>query len=285
MNLLKGKPVSKAITENLKREIMYLADKGIIPKLVVLSVEGGSGDGGALESYLRSKVKLANRIGAKIEHVTVRPEKLREKLRTLSSAPDVHGIMLYLPLPPNLNLRDIVLELDPDKDLDGLHPLNYGMLIYGNDQLEMGLCSCTAEAVVRLLDWYRIPIEGKHVVLVGRSPTVGRPLIQMLLNRNATLTITHSKTPDLKRFTVEADLLIVAVGRPRLIGAEYVKDGAVIVDVGTNVVDGKLIGDVDFESVKMKVSAITPVPGGVGPVTTAIMMEHLVKSARRLSKI
>jgi methylenetetrahydrofolate dehydrogenase (NADP+)/methenyltetrahydrofolate cyclohydrolase len=192
----------------------------------------------------------------------------------------VHGILVQLPLPKHISEDRVLMAISPDKDIDGFHPLNVGRLVSNAP----GLRPCTPAGILELLDHYKIQIEGQHAVIVGRSNIVGKPLSLMLLHRHATVTICHSRTSPLSAYTSQADILIAALGKPRFIRSDMVKEGAVIVDVGINKVDGKLVGDVDFESISPKVRAITPVPGGVGPMTIAMLLENTVRAFEGLLK-
>jgi methylenetetrahydrofolate dehydrogenase (NADP+)/methenyltetrahydrofolate cyclohydrolase len=198
-----------------------------------------------------------------------------ETIRTLNDDPAVNGIIVQMPLPPTIRLRSVVDAIDPAKDIDGIHPLNAGLLRLGYD----GFLPATAHAAVEILRRSGIEIEGKRAVVIGRSAVVGMPAAFLLVRENATVTVCHSRTRDLARHVKDAEILVVAVGHPGLIRGEMLRRGAVVVDVGINVVDGALVGDVDFESARRVVSAITPVPGGVGPLTNALLLAHLVRAA------
>jgi methylenetetrahydrofolate dehydrogenase (NADP+)/methenyltetrahydrofolate cyclohydrolase len=189
-----------------------------------------------------------------------------------------HAILIQLPLPPHLNEHQAMEAIVPEKDVDGFHPLNMGQLLIGNE----GLVPCTPKGVIRIMEEYGINVEGKNVVVVGHSNVVGKPMAAMLINRNATVCVCHVYTDNLKRYTTEADILISATGVAHLIKADMVKQGAVVVDVGISQQEGKVVGDVDFDAVKQKASLITPVPGGVGPMTIAILLLHTLESARRM---
>jgi methylenetetrahydrofolate dehydrogenase (NADP+)/methenyltetrahydrofolate cyclohydrolase len=203
-------------------------------------------------------------------------EELMETIATLNGRDDIHGILLQLPLPKHLDDKTAMLSIDPAKDADGFHPYNMGKLLIGDE----GLVPCTPKGVIRALEEYDVDIQGKHAVIVGHSNVVGKPMAAMLLNRNATVSICHVFTDDLKKFTLDADILVVGTGVKHLIKADMVKDGSVIFDVGISEVDGKIYGDVDFDNAIKKASLITPVPGGVGPMTIAILMEHVLTAAR-----
>jgi methylenetetrahydrofolate dehydrogenase (NADP+)/methenyltetrahydrofolate cyclohydrolase len=231
--------------------------------------------------YVNSKEKTCQELGFYSEkHVL--PENTSQKdlialVHRLDDESKVHGILVQLPLPKHLDEKAVIEAIDPAKDVDGLHPVNAGKLL--GDQ--PSFIPCTPKGVVRLIEEAGIPIEGKHAVIVGRSELVGKPVALLLLRKNATVTICHSRTKDLGSITRQADILVAAVGKPRLITKDMVKKGAVVIDVGTSRVDGKLVGDVDFDSVKDIASHITPVPGGVGPMTIAMLMENTLEAAKR----
>jgi methylenetetrahydrofolate dehydrogenase (NADP+)/methenyltetrahydrofolate cyclohydrolase len=201
---------------------------------------------------------------------------LVEAIRTLNEDPAVNGIIVQMPLPPSIRLRSVVDAIDPAKDIDGIHPLNAGLLRLGYD----GFLPATAHAAVEILRRSAIEIEGKRAVVIGRSAVVGMPVAFLLVRENATVTVCHTRTRDLARHIKDAEILVVAAGHPGLIRGDMVRRGVVVVDVGINVVDGAIVGDVEFESVRRVASAITPVPGGVGPLTNALLLAHLVRAAR-----
>lgn len=272
-SLLDGKKVAESIYSKLILELSLLP---FVPKLVVVLV----GDNAASQTYVRSKTKKCSDLGIRSETVllpgTVSEAELLETIKKLNHDKDVHGILVQLPLPKHVDKNRILWAIDPKKDVDGLHPENSGRLFAG----EMRLVPCTPLGIIEMLKFYQITMEGKHAVVVGRSDIVGKPAALLLLHQNATVTICHSKTPDLARHMREADILIAAMGQPKYVGPEQVKEGSVIVDVGIHRVDTGLVGDVDFEKVAPKVRAITPVPGGVGPLTIAMLMKNLVQAAR-----
>ena len=274
---MNGKKIASEIKENLKNEIAGLTKK---PHLVVIQV----GEDAASSIYVNSKAKLAQEIGYDFEHIKF-PEDVSEaelinKLEEINDNPNINGVIVQLPIPKHLNVNKIINTIDPIKDVDGLTEINAGKLING----EASLVSCTPKGIMTLLKTYKVSLEGKHVVIVGRSTLVGKPLISLCLNENATVTICHSHTKNLKKYTKTADILIVAVGKPKLIEAEYVKKGAVVVDVGINRIDGKIVGDVDYENVLPIAKLITPVPGGVGPMTTISLMENVLISYKNINK-
>ncbi len=275
--LLDGKGTSKQIKDELKAEVGLLADKGIVPTLAVVIV----GEDPASHVYVRSKKRACEYIGIRSLSYELpedtSEEKLLELVHELNERNDVNGILVQLPLPQQISDDKVIMAIDPAKDVDGFHPVSVGNLSIGNP----GFISCTPYGIMELLKRYQVPIEGKNCVIVGRSNIVGKPISMLLLRENGTVTICHSRTKDLKGVCKEADILIAAIGRPKMITAEYVKEGAVVVDVGINrLEDGSLCGDVDFEGVKDLTSYITPVPGGVGPMTIAMLMSNVVSSAK-----
>ena len=270
--ILDGKKVSESVLATLTQELEVLRTRGAqVPKLVVVLV----GNDPASQVYVNKKAKTAQAIGMSSEVLTFpenfRQEELAGEIQRLNLDPTVHGILVQLPLPRHINTLEIINLVAPHKDVDGLHPTNLGLVLAGDPR---GCKPCTPAGVITLLKHYKVPMAGKHAVVVGRSNIVGKPMGLLLLQENATVTYCHSKTEDLAAVTRQADLLIAAVGVPKLITADYVKPGAVVVDVGTNRLDGKLVGDVDFESVSPQASFISPVPGGVGPMTICTLMAN-----------
>lgn len=277
MKLIDGKETAKKIRIGLKEEVDELKKNGINPKLAVIMV----GDDKASAVYVRNKSKACEEIGIEFEEflmgTTTTQEELISLIDKLNNREDIHGILLQSPIPKGLDIREAFNTIDYRKDVDGFNPINVGKLSIGEDCF----ISCTPYGVIKLLEEYNISTEGKRAVIIGRSNIVGKPLIQCLLNKNATVTVCHSKTMDLEKITKEADILIAALGKPKFVTEDMVKDGAVVIDVGINRnEEGKLVGDVDFETVSKKASYITPVPGGVGPMTIAMLMGNVVKSAK-----
>lgn len=273
--ILDGKSLAKKIENRLKEEIQrQIEGKKRPPGLAVLMV----GDNPASAVYVRNKERACQGVGmasfGKHFPTETSQEELIGVIRQLNEDERVDGILVQLPLPDHLDAVSLLQAITPEKDADGLHPVNLGKLVRG----EKGIRSCTPAGVMELLREYDIPIEGKKAVVVGRSILVGRPLALMLLEKNATVTIAHSRTKDLAAVTREADILVAAVGKPGLITAEMVKPGAVVVDVGINRVDGRLVGDVAYDEVKEVASYITPVPGGVGPMTVAMLLQNTYQS-------
>ena len=274
---MNGKELAKEIRGNLKIEVEELKKQGIIPKLAVIMI----GDDKASQVYVRNKSKACDEIGIEYEEylkdASTTQEELLNLIDELNEREDISGILLQSPIPKHLDIREAFNRIDYKKDVDGFNPVNVGKLAIGEDCF----ISCTPYGVVKLLEANNIKIEGKHVVILGRSNIVGRPLIQCMLNEHATVTVCHSRTQNLKEFTKQADILISAIGKAKFITEDMVKDGAVVIDVGINRNDeGKLVGDVDYENVEPKTSYITPVPGGVGPMTIAMLMNNVVKAAK-----
>lgn len=278
--ILDGRPVAAALQEEVRERASRLAARGVVPGLAIVRV----GEDPASVSYVRQKDRAAAGLGLR-SHVFVLPAEVGEGellslIGRLNADPGVHGVLVQLPLPPHLPPERILAAVDPRKDADGLHPENLGRLVRGDPYL----LPCTPRAVQEILVRSGYPPAGKHVVIVGRGLLVGRPLSILLSHKgpggDATVTLCHSATPDLGRFTREADVVVVAVGRPGTLTAEVVREGAVVIDVGVNRVPTpkgyQLVGDADFEGLKEKVEAITPVPGGVGPVTVAALLQNTV---------
>lgn len=275
--IIDGKLVSTELKNALKKQIETYKIK---PKLVVIQV----GNNEASNVYIKQKIKCADAIGAICIH-----EKLDENITTselinlinsLNQDESVNGMIVQLPLPKHIDEYAVLNTIISSKDVDGLTEINAGKLACSKP----GLISCTPNGVIKLLKYYNIEIEGKKVVIVGRSNLVGKPLINLFLMENATVTCCHSKTVDLKHFTLDADILVVAVGKPKLINADMVKEGAVVIDVGINRLETGLCGDVDFENVSKKASYITPVPGGVGAMTVAMLYNNLVETTIKTLK-
>ena len=279
---MNGKELAKEIRGNLKIEVTELKKQGIIPKLAVIMV----GDDKASQVYVRNKSKACDEIGIEYEEylkdASITQEELLNLIDELNAREDISGILLQSPIPKHLDIREAFNRIDYKKDVDGFNPVNVGKLAIGEDCF----ISCTPYGVVKLLEANNIKIEGKHVVILGRSNIVGRPLIQCMLNEHATVTVCHSRTQNLKEFTKQADILISAIGKAKFVTEDMVKDGAVVIDVGINRNDeGKLVGDVDYENVEPKTSYITPVPGGVGPMTIAMLMNNVIKATRRQNEM
>ena len=279
MILINGKTVSAEIRNRLMQETAELKNKtGRMPGLATVLV----GEDPASAVYVRNKNKICAEIGFQSFGQNLPAEtteaKLLDLIKELNENDEVNGILVQLPLPDHIDEEKVLLSIDPEKDVDGFHPINVGKLAIGNALLT----PCTPTGIIALLDYYGIEIAGKHAVVLGRSNIVGKPVANLLLQRHATVTICHSKTTNLKEVTLQADILIAAVGRPHFVGSKMVKEGAVVIDVGINRVDGKLIGDVEFDPVAEKAAYITPVPGGVGPMTIALLMENTLKAFKAI---
>ncbi len=272
--ILDGKSLSAKILENVKNEVSKLEKK---PSLAVILV----GTDPASELYVSLKKKAAEKIGIKSEIITlaenIDESTLLSKVSELNNDPSTTAILVQLPLPKHLDEKKVIQSICPKKDVDGFTPENIGKISIGAKPFAY---PCTPKGVIKILDEYNIKVAEKHAVIIGRSNIVGKPLVQMLLNRDATVTICHSKTKNLEEITKTADILISAVGKPKLVTADMVKPNAVIIDVGTNKVNGKPCGDVDFENVSLKTSYISPVPGGAGPMTIACLMENVLELCR-----
>ena len=276
--LIDGKELAKNIRQNLKIENDKLKEKGINAKLAVILV----GDDSASKVYVKNKSKACNEVGIEYEEILLDAdttmEKLLEVIESLNKREDINGILLQSPIPNGLDIQKAFEKIDYRKDVDGFNPINVGKLTIGQD----GFIPCTPYGIIKMLENYNIPIEGKNAVVIGRSNIVGKPLSQCLLRKHATVTICHSRTKDIKNITKNADILISAVGKLNMVTQDMVKDGAVVIDVGMNRNEnGKLAGDVDFDNVKEKTSYITPVPGGVGPMTIAMLMNNVIKATKQ----
>jgi methylenetetrahydrofolate dehydrogenase (NADP+) / methenyltetrahydrofolate cyclohydrolase len=276
--LIDGKKVSLHIREEVAREVEKLKNEtGTTPGLAAVLV----GDNPASEIYVRNKRKACEQVGIYSEEYKLSKETTEKELLSLidrlNDNKKIHGILVQLPLPEQIDSTRILRSVSPSKDVDGFHPENVGLLVEGNPRF----ISCTPNGIMKMLDFYNLEIKGKEAVVVGRSNIVGKPTAMLLLHRHATVTICHSRTTRLDEVTRRADILVAAIGRPNFITEDMVKEGAVVIDVGINRnEDGKLIGDVDFEKVKGKASYITPVPGGVGPMTIAMLLWNTLESAK-----
>ncbi|MBO4292927.1 MAG: bifunctional methylenetetrahydrofolate dehydrogenase/methenyltetrahydrofolate cyclohydrolase FolD [Clostridia bacterium] len=275
--LIDGKELAKITRQNLKIDCDDLKEQGIIPKLAVIMV----GDNPASKVYVKNKSKACEEVGIEYEEFLLEENTTQEELinliKELNKREDITGILLQSPIPAHLDINEAFRTISPEKDVDGFHPVNVGKLTLGQDTF----VSCTPYGVIKMFEKYNIDLEGKNVVIIGRSNIVGKPLIQCCLNKNATVTVCHSRTKDIVEYTKKADIVIVAIGKAKFLKADMVKDGAVVIDVGINRgEDGKLCGDVDFENVCEKASYITPVPGGVGPMTIAMLMNNVIKAAK-----
>ncbi|SDI88183.1 methylenetetrahydrofolate dehydrogenase (NADP+) / methenyltetrahydrofolate cyclohydrolase [Lachnospiraceae bacterium G41] len=275
--LIDGKLISAQIKDECKEKVALLKEKGIEVTLAVIQV----GEDPASSVYVSNKKKACEYIGANSLSYNLKEdstqEELLELIDKLNNDDKVNGILVQLPLPKHFNEDEVIRRINPDKDVDGFHPINVGRLSIG----EKGFVSCTPAGIIELLKRSNVEIEGKECVIIGRSNIVGKPMSMLMLRENATVTVCHSRTKNLSDVTKRADILIVAIGKPKMIDSSYVKEGATVIDVGIHRVDPnskKLCGDVDFESVEPVAGKITPVPGGVGPMTIAMLMSNLVNS-------
>ncbi|WP_057490712.1 bifunctional methylenetetrahydrofolate dehydrogenase/methenyltetrahydrofolate cyclohydrolase [Streptococcus orisasini] len=277
--LIDGKALAQKMQGQLAEKVERLkAEYGIVPGLAVILV----GDNPASQVYVRNKERSAIKAGFKSETVrlseAISEEELIEVIKSYNQDPSFHGILVQLPLPAHINDKKIILTIDPNKDVDGFHPMNTGHLWSGRPMM----VPCTPAGIMEMLSAYEVNLEGKHAVIIGRSNIVGKPMAQLLLDKNATVTLTHSRTRHLADVCKRADVLIVAIGQGHFVTKDFVKEGAVVIDVGMNRDDnGKLIGDVKFDEVATVASLITPVPGGVGPMTITMLLEQTYQAALR----
>ncbi len=288
--LINGKEVAEKIREKLKAEVAELTAQGRTPGLAVVLV----GEDPASQVYVGSKVKACAELGIYSQKWALPAETTQEELveliHKLNADPRIHGILVQSPPPPHIDEEAVILNIDPAKDVDGFHPINVAKLVLEDEE---GFVPCTPMGCMELLAAYGIPTAGKHAVVIGRSMIVGKPMANLLVSRkaNATVTIAHSRTANLPELCRTADILVAAVGRPEMVKADYIKPGAVVLDVGINRIPDatrprgyRIVGDVDFEDVRDLCSAITPVPGGVGPMTIAMLMANTVKACRQLTR-
>lgn len=276
--IIDGKALAQLIEKEVGSGVETLeSGRGVTPGLATILV----GDDPASKMYVHLKHKACERVGIKAEDYLLPAEASQEELlsliNTLNKNTDVHAILLQLPLPKHLSPQEAMEAIAPAKDADGFHPYNMGKLMIGDEEL----VPCTPHGVIRALEEYNVPIKGKNVVIVGHSNVVGKPMAAMFLNRNATVSVCHIFTDDLRKYTTGADILVVAAGVKHLIKADMVKEGAIIFDVGITKEEDGVYGDVDFENVIKKASLITPVPGGVGPLTVAMLMKHVLMCAEK----
>lgn len=277
--IIDGKALAAKKQAALQEKVERLkAESGLVPGLVVILV----GDDPASQVYVRNKERFAKKVGFLSETIrlseSISEEELIQVIEKYNKDERFHGILVQLPLPKHINDKRVILAIDPKKDVDGFHPMNTGHLWSGRPVM----VPCTPAGIMELLREYEVALEGKTAVIIGRSNIVGKPMAQLLLEKNATVTLAHSRTRDLAKVTKQADILIVAIGQGHFVTDDFVKEGAVVIDVGMNRdVDGRLIGDVDFEEVEPIASLITPVPGGVGPMTITMLMEQTYQSALR----
>ena len=278
MQIIDGKKVSAEVKEQVRQETLRLKEEhGVTPGLAVVIV----GDDLASRVYVNNKKKACELVGFRSEEyalpASTTQEELLDLVRTLNEKEDINGILVQLPLPKHLDDKAVIEAINPVKDVDAFHAVNVGKIMLG----EYDFLPCTPAGVMEMLHSYNIPVEGKECVVIGRSNIVGKPMGMLMLHENGTVTICHSRTKNLKEVCARADILVVAVGIPKFVKADMVKEGAVVIDVGMDRDEnGKLCGDVDFENVKEKCSFITPVPGGVGPMTIATLMKNTIKACR-----
>ena len=279
--LLSGKTVSARIKENLKKEIEELKAKGVLPGLAVIIV----GEDPASKVYVGRKEAMCQELGMHSEKFALPEETTQEELvalvEKLNKDDKVHGILVQLPLPRHLDEKAVINTINPEKDVDAFHPVNVGKIMIG----DYDFVPCTPAGIMEMLNFENIEVEGKTCVVIGRSNIVGKPMGMLLLHKNGTVTICHSKTKNLKEICREADILVAAVGRPKFVTEDMVKEGAVVIDVGIHRTENGLCGDVDFDNVSGKTAAITPVPGGVGPMTIAMLMQNTLTAAKRQNNI
>ena len=286
--IIDGKKIAEQMRSQLKEEVAKLKQKGITPGLGVILV----GEEAASQSYVRAKERACEKIGIYSDDNRLPAETSQQDLITLinrmNAEAKVNGILVQLPLPKHISETEVLLAIDPEKDVDGFHPMNVGKMVAG----QKAFLPCTPHGIIQLLQHSGVKIEGSHIVIVGRSNIVGKPLANMLIQKaatgNATVTVCHTRTKDLAHHTRQADILIAAAGRPNTITADMVKDGAIVIDVGVNRIEDatkekgyRLVGDVDFEAVKEKARLITPVPGGVGPMTITMLLYNTVEAAKK----
>ena len=280
-NIIDGKAVSAAVKERVAKEVQALKEKGVTVGLAVIIV----GEDPASQVYVRNKERACEQCFMYSEKIEL-PEsttqtELLEIINKLNKRTDINGILCQLPLPRHINEEAIINAISPEKDVDAFHPQNVGKIMIG----DYDFLPCTPAGVMELLASQNVEICGKHCVIIGRSNIVGKPMSMLMLHANATVTICHSKTKNLKEICKEADIIIAAVGRPKFVTADMVKSGATVIDVGINRTENGLCGDVDFEAVKPLASAITPVPGGVGPMTIAMLMQNTLTAAKKQNNI
>lgn len=291
VKLLKGKPVTESVYHRVAQNIAYLKGRHIFPKLSVVLV----GEDPASQVYVRRKGKACEKLGILSETIllpaNISEEELLTQIEALNADSLNHGILVQLPLPKQINEDKIILAVSPQKDVDCFHPQNVGLLVSGNPYM----LPCTPAGIVEILKFYKIETEGKHAVVIGRSNIVGKPMLNLLLQKkasaNATVTVVHSRTKEISAHIRQADIVIAAIGQPNFVKKEDLKKGSVVIDVGINRINAdnekgyKLVGDVDFDDVFETVSAITPVPGGVGPMTIAMLMQNTVTAAAAQNNI
>ncbi|UOY93947.1 bifunctional methylenetetrahydrofolate dehydrogenase/methenyltetrahydrofolate cyclohydrolase FolD [Ectobacillus sp. JY-23] len=276
--LIKGMEIAQKKRNEIKERVNVLKGKGITPGLAVILV----GNNPASRSYVTGKGKASEEAGIYFELIempeTITEEQLLQEIDRINEDPRIHGLLVQLPLPKHIREEAVIERISPEKDVDGFHPINIGRMMIGQDTF----LPCTPHGIIELVKEKNIEISGKHVVVIGRSNIVGKPVGQLFLNEHATVTYCHSRTPNVKELAKQADILVVAIGKAKFVTADYVKEGAVVIDVGVNRLEtGKLCGDVDFDEVEQVAGYITPVPKGVGPMTITMLLHNTVLSAER----
>lgn len=280
MVVLKGKPVADSICDNIKNSIEELIQKGIEPGLAIVRVGKKPDDIYYESSAIKRMESVGIRVASVVLNENISESALITKINELNYDDGIHGILLLMPLPKHINAENVKHAIAPEKDIDGLTDENMCRLYAGDKD---GFAPCTPSAVMELLEYYNIDVTGKNVVIVGRSLVVGKPLLMLMLAKNATVTVCHSKTEDIKKVCRQADILVAAAGRAKMINAEYISENALVIDVGINQDEnGNMCGDADYESVCTKASAVTPVPGGIGSITTSVLAKHTVEAALKL---
>lgn len=264
--IVDGKKIADKFLSETRR---YIEEHGVKPKLVTILV----GDDPASEIYVKIKAKTCSSIGIETEILKIRPDEVAGLIKKLNKDQSVNGILVQLPLPKSLNTQKIIEIIEPSKDVDGIHPLNLGRLAYGDETMT----ACTSYGIIKILEEEHVQLDGSNIAIIGRSIHVGQPLYSLLCNRNATVTMCHTKTKNIENITQKSDIVIVAVGKPGYLKPEMIKEGTVVIDVGINREDGKLVGDAE-ELVKRKASLLTPVPGGVGPMTVAMLARNTLNA-------
>lgn len=276
--VLNGKALAKRVREELAQRVAVLADRGVRPGLAVVLV----GDDPASAVYVRGKTRACTRVGVDhFDHLlpaSVTEDALLALVAELNADRRVHGILVQLPLPAHINSKRVLEAIDPKKDVDGFHPVNVGHLVSGHPVF----VPCTPLGVMRMLREADQPLEGAQALVIGRSATVGKPMLHLLLAENCTVTVAHSRTRDLAQEVGRADIVVAAVGRPELVRGAWIREGATVIDVGINRIDGRLVGDVEYEAAAARARVITPVPGGVGPMTIAMLVSNTVDAAERM---
>ncbi|MCP1189050.1 bifunctional methylenetetrahydrofolate dehydrogenase/methenyltetrahydrofolate cyclohydrolase FolD [Priestia flexa] len=279
--IIKGKEVAAELRADLKEEVAQLKEQGVVPGLTVILV----GDNPASHSYVKAKAKACEEIGVASEvikrDVNITQEELLQEIQQLNESEAVHGILVQLPLPNHIDEKAVLNAISPKKDVDGFHPVSVGNMVIGDECY----LPCTPHGIIELIKRSGEEISGKHAVVIGRSNIVGKPVAMLLLQENATVTIAHSRTKNLSAMIKQADILVSAVGRPRLVKAEDLKPGAIVIDVGNTMENGKLVGDIDYEPAKEVAGYITPVPGGVGPMTITMLLKNTVDAAKTINNL